>query len=107
MCKSLTPNSLMDDAPQSNKGALATEFESACQSRIAIETMKFAIRPTEKFAAPPSAVREANLVLLEAVGRLEEADRHFQSRSRSMKKQDSEALHYGHGIQEQTGGSRS
>lgn len=83
-----------------------TEFELAYQARIAIERMKFAVRLTEKFATPCSSVLEANILLLEAVGRLEEADRHFQSRFRSVITQDSEALQNGFGIQDQTGGPR-
>src|SRR3954469_16093833 len=60
----------------------AIEFEMAYQVRIAIERIKFAIKHTEQFGRPSDPIREAGLQLLDALDRLEAADRKFQIRSR-------------------------
>jgi hypothetical protein len=56
------------------------EYEMAYQARIAIDRIRFAIRQTEQFARHSDEAREASLQLLDALDRLETADRHFQSR---------------------------
>lgn len=58
------------------------EFEVAYHVRIAIDRIRFAIRHAEHFAPPCPRLHEANLELLDALGRLESVDRHFQKRSR-------------------------
>jgi hypothetical protein len=58
----------------------AMEYEMAYQARIAIDRIRFAIRQTEQFARHSDQAREASLQLLDALDRLETADRHFQSR---------------------------
>lgn len=60
----------------------ATEYEMAYQARIAIDRIRFAIKQTEQFARHSDQAREASLQLLDALDRLETADRHFQSRFR-------------------------
>ena len=58
----------------------AMEYEMAYQARIAIGSIRFAIKQIEQFARHSDQAREAILQLLDAVDRLEAADRHFQSR---------------------------
>ena len=58
------------------------EFEMAYQIRIAIDRIRFAIKHAERFAHPCPPLREANMELLDALGRLESVDRRFQKRSR-------------------------
>jgi len=58
----------------------AAEFEMAYQARVAIDRIKFAIRHTEQFAPHTDQMREAGLQLLNALERLESADRNFQNR---------------------------
>ena len=58
------------------------EFELAYQVRIAIDRIRFAIKQTEHFAQPSPHLHEANMELLDALGRLESVDRRFQRRSR-------------------------
>jgi hypothetical protein len=60
----------------------ATEYEMAYQARIAIDRIRFAIKQTEQFGRHSDQGREASLQLLDALDRLETADRHFQSRFR-------------------------
>jgi hypothetical protein len=62
----------------------AVEFEMAYQARVAIDRIRFAIRHTEQFGPQTDQMREASLQLLEALHRLELADRKFQERSRSV-----------------------
>ena len=66
-----------------NSGPSAIEFEMAYQARVAIDRIKFAIEHTERFAAHTDPIREVGLQLLDALDRLETADRRFQQRSRS------------------------
>lgn len=56
------------------------EFELAYQARVAIDRIRFAIRHTEQFAPQSDPMQEANLQLLDALERLESAERHFQRR---------------------------
>ncbi len=58
----------------------AMEYEMAYQARIAIDRIRFAIKQTEQIARHSDQAREANLQLVDALDRLEVADRHFQSR---------------------------
>jgi hypothetical protein len=60
----------------------AAEFEMAYQARVAIDRIRFAIRHTEQFAPHTDQMREAGLQLLDALKRLESADRNFQNRFR-------------------------
>ena len=53
-------------------------FEMAYQARIAIEKIKFAIQHTERVANQHSQIVEANFQLLDALDRLQSAERHFQ-----------------------------
>ena len=57
-----------------------TEFEMAYQARVAIDRIRFAIKHTEQFAPHTDPMREVGLQLLDAMERLESADRSFQKR---------------------------
>src|SRR5215469_6128359 len=61
-----------------------TEFEMAYQARVAIDRIRFAIKHTEQFGPRTDQMREAGLQLLDALGRLESAERSFQLRFRSL-----------------------
>jgi hypothetical protein len=65
-----------------NSRPSAIEFEIAYQARVAIDRIRFAIKQTVQFAPRTDAMRDAGLELLDAVERLETADRRFQQRSR-------------------------
>ena len=56
------------------------EFEMAYQIRVAIDRIRFAIKATERSAKERSEVQQASLELLEALDRLQSADRSFQAR---------------------------
>jgi hypothetical protein len=56
----------------------APVFEMAYQARIAIDRIKFAIHHTEQFGGSSDQAKEANLQLLDALDRLQSAERHFQ-----------------------------
>jgi hypothetical protein len=56
------------------------EFEMAYQARVAIDRIRFAISQNEKSASSCDQVQEANLQLLDALGRLENVERKFQIR---------------------------
>ena len=58
------------------------EFELAYQARVAIDRIRFAIKQTEQFAPHTPPMREVGLQLLDAMERLESADRSFQKRLR-------------------------
>jgi hypothetical protein len=57
------------------------EFEIAYQARVAIDRIRFAIKHTEQFGPHTDQMREASFQLLDALHRLELADREFQGRS--------------------------
>jgi len=59
------------------------EFEMAYQVRVAIDRIRFAIRATDQFAHHPRQLQEAGLQLLDALDRLESAERGFQRRFRT------------------------
>jgi hypothetical protein len=56
----------------------SAQFELAYQARVAIDDIRFAIRLTEEASTADAQVREAQLQLLDALDRLEAADRTFQ-----------------------------
>jgi hypothetical protein len=58
------------------------EFELAYQARVAMDRIRFAIKHTEQFAPHTDQMQEAGLQLLDALQRLETAERRFQQRSR-------------------------
>jgi hypothetical protein len=59
------------------------EFEVAYQARVAMDRIRFAIRATESAHGQPEQLREVTLQLLDALDRLESAERSFQRRFRS------------------------
>ena len=61
----------------------AMEFEMAYQTRVASERIRFAIKHTEQFGPHTDQMREAALQLLDALERLESAERKFQKRFRT------------------------
>ena len=58
------------------------EFEMAYQARIAIDRIKLAVKWTEQADSRGGQIREAGLLLLEALDRLQSVERRFQLRSR-------------------------
>ena len=58
------------------------EFEMAYQARVAIDRIRFAIRATESTKEQTEQLREAGMQLLDALDRLEAAERRFQDRWR-------------------------
>ncbi len=56
----------------------STEFEMAYQVRVAIDRIRFAIKVTDQFAQHRVLLQEAGLQLLDALDRLESAERGFQ-----------------------------
>jgi hypothetical protein len=61
----------------------AGEFEMAYQARVAMDRIRFAIKATETTREQPEQLREAGMQLLDALDRLEAAERRFQNRWRS------------------------
>ena len=61
------------------------EFEMAYQARVAIDRIRFAIKHTEQFGPSTDEMREVGLQLLDALERLESADRGFQKRLRALR----------------------
>ena len=59
----------------------AMEFEMAYQARVAMDRIRFAIKHAEQFGPQTESLREVGLQLLDALQRLETADRRFQKRS--------------------------
>jgi hypothetical protein len=66
---------LLDREVQSGPAAIV--FELAYQARIAIDQIKFAIRHAEQSVPLSESAREVNLQLLDALNRLQSAERHF------------------------------
>jgi hypothetical protein len=58
------------------------EFELAYQARVAMDRIRFAIKHTEQFGPHTEPMQEAGLQLLDALERLESAERRFQGRFR-------------------------
>jgi len=76
------------------------DFEMAYQARVAIDRIRFAIKQTERFAPHTDAMREVGLQLLDAMERLESADRSFQKRLKApRRRQDHHALTNGVNMQ--------
>jgi hypothetical protein len=73
---------------QNDEATRPGEFELAYQVRVAIDCIRFAIKATEQSIEEPNEVREAslrqeaNLQLLDALDRLQSAERRFQGRFR-------------------------
>jgi hypothetical protein len=63
-----------------NSSPSAIELEMAYQARVAIGRIRFAIRVTGHSPDQPERLREANLHLLDALSRVETADRGFQQK---------------------------
>jgi hypothetical protein len=61
----------------------SVDFEMAYQTRVAIDRIRFAIKNIEQLSLHSDQLREANLQLLDALDRLESADRHLQDRFRT------------------------
>jgi len=59
------------------------EFELAYQARVAMDRIRFAIKHTEQFAPQTEQMQEIGLQLLDALERLESAERNFQRRFRT------------------------
>ena len=59
----------------------ALEFELAYQVRVAMDRIRFAIKATQS-RSQPDQLREAGMQLLDALDRLEAAERRFQNRWR-------------------------
>jgi hypothetical protein len=59
------------------------EFELAYQVRVAIDCIRFSIKATEQSAEQPGQLLQANLQLLDALDRLQSAERSFQRRFHS------------------------
>ncbi len=59
-----------------------SDFELAYQARAACDRIRFAIKNTEACVAHSPQVREASVQVLDALDRLESAERHFQDRFR-------------------------
>jgi hypothetical protein len=64
------------------------EFEMAYQARVAADRIRFAIKQLEQSISSQSLASEASLQLVDALDRLETADRHFQERFRSKTRND-------------------
>jgi hypothetical protein len=58
------------------------EFEFAYQARVAMDRIRFAINATETAPKPGEQLREAGIQLLDALDRLDAAERRFQNRWR-------------------------
>lgn len=65
----------------------AVEFEMAYQARVAIDRIRFAIKATEQSIRQPELLFEVGIQLLDALGRLEGAERSFQHRCGSFSKE--------------------
>ncbi len=59
-----------------------SEFEMAYQMRVAMDCIRFAIKTTEQPGHTPEQIQEAGLHLMDALDRLQSADRNFQRRFR-------------------------
>jgi hypothetical protein len=82
MTSESTQQAFVNIAESTRSAPALYEFELAYQSRIAIDRIRFAIRQLDHFCSPCHLVREVSLELLDALSRLEAADRRFQMRSR-------------------------
>lgn len=62
---------------------MVVDFEMAYQARVASDRIRFAIRQLEALPAHTEDLREVGMHLLDALDRLQAADRTFQSLCRS------------------------
>jgi hypothetical protein len=60
----------------------AMDFEFAYQARVAMDRIRFAIKHADQFGKATEQMQEAGFQLLDALQRLESADRRFQELSR-------------------------
>jgi hypothetical protein len=60
-----------------------SEFELAYQARVAIDKIRFAVKHIERANSNAAPLFEVSLQLLDALDRLEAAERNFQRRFRS------------------------
>ena len=73
---------------QNDEATRPGEFELAYQVRVAIDCIRFAIKATEQSVEEPNEIRqaslrqEANFQLIDALDRLQSAERRFQGRFR-------------------------
>jgi len=71
---------MIDSEAQLRPGVV--DYELAYQARVAIDRIRFAIRQTEEYAPRTDQMREVGLQLLDALDRLQSAERRFQERFR-------------------------
>jgi len=69
--------------PSISRGAeqIALNFEMAYQIRVAIDEIRFAIKATESCSNNPTVILETRIQLLDALGRLQSAERRFMASS--------------------------
>ncbi len=73
---------------QNDEATMPGEFELAYQVRVAIDCIRFAVKATEQSVEEPNEIRqaslrqEANFQLIDALDRLQSAERRFQARFR-------------------------
>ena len=60
------------------------EFELAYQARVAADRIRFALRQIDEPAHHSDQIREASIHLLDALDRLDRAERSFQNRWRTL-----------------------
>ncbi|MEP6715001.1 MAG: hypothetical protein ABJC09_05480 [Terriglobia bacterium] len=60
-----------------------SEFEMAYQARVAMDRIRFAIKMTEMSREHSEQLKEAGMQLVDALDRLEAAERRFQDRWRN------------------------
>ena len=58
----------------------SVEFEMAYQARVAADRIRFAVKAMEIGSNHSDQLRDAGMQLLDALDRLEAAERHFQNR---------------------------
>ena len=62
---------------------IALNFEMAYQIRVAIDEIRFAIKATESYPSDPAVILETRMQLVDALQRLQSAERRFMSGSRN------------------------
>jgi hypothetical protein len=60
-----------------------SEFEFAYQARVAIEKIRFAIKQLDRLTSGTHCIQEVSLQLVDALDRLQSAERKFELRSRT------------------------
>ncbi|MGI8744396.1 MAG: hypothetical protein ACR2NN_17855 [Bryobacteraceae bacterium] len=74
------------------------EFEMAYQARVAIDRIRFAIKATESTKEHRDELKEAAMQLLDALDRLEAAERRFQNRWRCQDRRPNGPGNTAHGL---------